>query len=229
MLDSDVVAVEPAAAGARVSVRGPGGVEQVEVETILVAAGRTPNTDLLAATAGGLALDEHGHIVTDDAYRTSVPGVWAFGDAANHFQLKHMANAEMRVVRHNLLNPDTPQTLAHDLTPHAVFSEPQIASVGLTEQQARDASRPYLVSVRDYADTAYGWALEDTTSFVKLIADPATRTLLGAHIIGPQAATLLQPLLQAMTLHLTVDQIGRDVLYIHPALTEVVEQALLDL
>lgn len=229
MLDSDVVAVEPAGAGARVSVRGPGGVEQVEVETILVAAGRTPNTDLLAAATGGLALDEHGHIVTDDAYRTSAPGVWAFGDAANHFQLKHLANAEMRVVRHNLLHPDTPQTLAHDLVPHAVFSEPQIASVGLTEQQAREAGRPYLVSVRDYADTAYGWALEDTTSFVKLLADPATRLLLGAHVIGPQAAALLQPLLQAMTLGLTVDRIGRDVLYIHPALTEVVEQALLEL
>jgi mycothione reductase len=140
-----------------------------------------------------------------------------------------MANAEMRVVRHNLLHPDAPLTLAHNLVPHAVFSEPQIASVGLTEQQARDAGTPYLVSVRDYADTAYGWALEDTTSFVKLLADPSTRTLLGAHVIGPQAATLLQPLLQAMTLALTVDQIGRDVLYIHPALTEVVEQALLDL
>ncbi len=86
-----------------------------------------------------------------------------------------------------------------------------------------------MVAVRDYADTAYGWALEDTTSFVKLIADPHHRTLLGAHIIGPQAATLLQPLLQAMMLHQTVDQLAHDVLYVHPALTEVLEQALLEL
>ena len=239
LLDSEVVGVEPLAGGAdgaaRVSVRraatvtGPERVEQIEVGAVLVAAGRLPNTDRLDAAAAGLELDGHGHLVTDGAYRTNVPGVWAFGDVANHFQLKHMANAEMRVVRHNLLHPDTPQTLAHDLVPHAVFSEPQIASVGLTEQQAREAGRPYLVSVRDYADTAYGWALEDTTSFVKLLADPATRLLLGAHIIGPQAAALLQPLLQAMTLGLSVDRIGRDVLYIHPALTEVVEQALLEL
>ena len=229
LLNAQVIAVEPAGAAALVSVRGPDGVQQIEVDAVLVAAGRTPNTDLVAATAGGLELDPHGHLVTDRAYRTSVPGVWAFGDVANHFQLKHMANAEMRVVRHNLLNPDAPLNLTHDLVPHAVFSDPQISSVGLTEQQARDAGVPYRVSVRNYADTAYGWALEDTTSFVKLLADPTRRTLLGAHIIGPQAATLMQPLLQAMTLGQTVDQIGREVLYVHPALTEVVEQALLDL
>ena len=229
LLNAEVIAVEPAGGAALVSVRGPDGVQQIEVDTVLVAAGRTPNTDLVAATAGGLELDPHGHLVTDRAYRTSVPGVWAFGDVANHFQLKHMANAEMRVVRHNLLNPDAPLNLTHDLVPHAVFSDPQISSVGLTEQQARDAGVPYRVSVRNYADTAYGWALEDTTSFVKLLADPTRRTLLGAHIIGPQAATLMQPLLQAMTLGQTVDQIGREVLYVHPALTEVVEQALLDL
>ena len=86
-----------------------------------------------------------------------------------------------------------------------------------------------MVAVRPYSDTAYGWALEDTDSFVKLIADPHTRLLLGAHVIGAQAATLLQPLLQAMTLGLSVDQIGREVLFVHPALTEVVEQALLEL
>jgi mycothione reductase len=87
----------------------------------------------------------------------------------------------------------------------------------------------HVVAVKEYGDAAYGWALEDTSSFVKLIADPHTRLLLGAHIIGPQAATLLQPLLQAMMLGQTIDQLVLDVLYVHPALTEVVEQALLEL
>ena len=86
-----------------------------------------------------------------------------------------------------------------------------------------------MTSVRNYADVAYGWALEDTTSFVKVLADPKTRLLLGAHVIGPQAAILLQPLVQAMSLGQTVDQVARDVLYIHPALSEVIEQALLAL
>lgn len=235
LLDTTVTAVCPRSGGVSVTVERDGKLEVLEAATLLVATGRRPNTDLLDAAAGGLDVDEHGHIVTDDTYQTSVPGVWAFGDAANHFQLKHMANAEERVVLHNLAHPDTPRRLPHgasgggSLVPHAVFSDPQIASVGLTEAQARQRGIDHVIAVRQYADTAYGWALEDTTSFVKLVAEPRSRTLLGAHIIGPQAATLLQPLLQAMMLGQSVDQLARDVLYVHPALTEVLEQTLLDL
>ncbi|GAA3801788.1 mycothione reductase [Streptomyces chiangmaiensis] len=229
LLEADITSVERRGDGVALTVNCPDGEHSVEAAMLLVSAGRRPNTDRLDAAAGGLELDAHGHIVTDRAYRTSVPGIWALGDVANHFQLKHMANAESRIVRHNMLHPQDQRTLPHSLAPHAVFTSPQIASVGLTEQEARNRKIDYLASVRDYADTAYGWALEDTTSFVKMLADPRDRMLLGAHIIGPQAATLIQPLIQAMTLGLTVDQIGRDVLYIHPALTEVVEQALLAL
>ncbi|PZS30463.1 MAG: mycothione reductase, partial [Pseudonocardiales bacterium] len=229
LLDTTVTAVCPRSGGVSVTVERDGKHEVLEAATLLVATGRRPNTDLLDAAAGGLDVDEHGHVVTDDTYQTSVPGVWAFGDAANHFQLKHMANAEERVVRHNLTHPEALHRLPHTLVPHAVFSDPQIASVGLTEAQARQRGIDHVIAVRPYADTAYGWALEDTTSFVKLIAEPRSRTLLGAHIIGPQAATLLQPLVQAMMLRQSVDQLARDVLYVHPALTEVLEQALLAL
>jgi mycothione reductase len=140
-----------------------------------------------------------------------------------------MANAEMRVVSHNLAHPDYPRTLPSGLAPHAVFSDPQVAAVGLTEAEAVAGGVDHVVSTRRYADTAYGWALEDTTSFVKLIADARTRLLLGAHIVGSDAAVLLQPLLQAMMLGQTADELAHDVLYVHPALTEVVEQALLEL
>ncbi len=99
----------------------------------------------------------------------------------------------------------------------------------MTERDAQERGAPYVVATRAYAETAYGWALEDTTSFVKVLADPTTRLLLGAHLIGPQAATLLQPLLQAMMLGNTVDELARAVLYVHPALTEVLEHALLEL
>ena len=228
-VDTAVTAVAARGTGVAVTVERDGQVEVLEAAALLVATGRRPNTDLLDVAAGDLTVDEHGHLVTDDAYRTSVPGVWAFGDAANHFQLKHMANAEERVVLHNLAHPDNPHRLPRELVPHAVFSDPQVASVGLTEQEARRLGIDHTTAVREYADTAYGWALEDTTSFVKVIADPHTRTLLGAHIIGPQAAVLLQPLLQAMMLGHTVDQLAHHVLYVHPALTEVLEQALLEL
>lgn len=229
LLGARVTSVQPRGNGVAVTVRDRQGEQILEADLLLVCTGRRPNTDRLQALTGGLELDEHGHIAADNAYRTSVPGVWALGDAANHFQLKHMANAETRLVRHNILHPQDVRTLTNKVAPHAVFTSPQIASVGLTEQHARRHGPDFRVSVRAYGDTAYGWALEDTTSFVKILAAPAERTILGAHIIGPQAATLIQPLIQAMTMGLTVDQVGRDVLYIHPALTEVVEQALLAL
>ncbi|MER6466231.1 mycothione reductase [Streptomyces sp. NPDC001228] len=229
LLDSEITSVAPEGDGVSARVAGPDGERTVEAEMMLVCVGRRPNTDRLRAADGGLEMDSHGHIVTDGAYRTSVPGVWALGDAVNHFQLKHVANAESRVVRHNILHPQDMRTLPNNVAPHAVFTSPQIASVGLTEQEARRRGVDFVVSVRDYSQTAYGWALEDTTSFVKLVASPADRLLLGAHIIGPQAATLIQPLIQAMSLELTVDRIGHDVMYIHPALTEAVEQALLEL
>ena len=132
-------------------------------------------------------------------------------------------------MQHNLLHPNAPRRRHFPLIPSAVFADPQVASVGATEQELQAHGRPYLVSRRNYADTGYGWALEDATSFVKVLADPDTRMLLGAHIIGPQAATLIQPLLQAMCLGNTVDDVAHGVLYIHPALTEVIEQALLGL
>ncbi len=229
LLDTDVTAVARCAEGVAVTVESDGRVDELRAAALLVATGRRPNTDLLNVAAGGLQVDEHGHLTTDSSYQTNVEGVWALGDAANHFQLKHMANAEARTVTHNLTHPTAPRQLVPTVVPHAVFSEPQIASMGLTEQDARRDGVDHVIAVQDYGDTAYGWALEDTTSFVKIIADRNTRLLLGAHIIGPQAATLLQPLLQAMMLGQTIDQLAHDVLYVHPALTEVVEQALLAL
>ncbi|GLZ48981.1 mycothione reductase [Actinomycetospora sp. NBRC 106375] len=228
-VDTAVTAVASRGNGVAVTVERAGEVEVLASAALLVATGRRPNTDLLDVAAAGLEVDEHGHLITDDSYVTSAPGVWAFGDAANHFQLKHMANAEGRVVAHNIAHPDAPRRLRRDVVPRAVFADPQVAAVGLTEESARDRGIEYVVAVRDYADTAYGWALEDTTSFVKLLADPRARTVLGAHIIGPQASTLIQPLIQAMMLGQTVDQLAHDVLYIHPAITEVLEQALLAL
>jgi len=196
---------------------------------LLVATGRQPNSDKLGVQAGGLETDPHGHIRTDKTLQTVVPGVWALGDLANHFQLKHMANAEARIVWHNLMHPESPRRAQFPVVPSAVFADPQVASAGATEDDLRRTGQPYLASRRAYGDAAFGWALEDTTSFVKLLADPATRLLLGAHIIGPDASVLIQPLVQAMCLGNTVDEVARGVLYIHPALTEVVEQALLKL
>lgn len=213
--------------GVRLDLVTPSGAQAAEAEVLLVATGRIPNSDRLNVAAAWIETDEHGHVRTDATYQTNVPGIWALGDLANHFQLKHMANAETRLVRHNLLHPGQPKPAQFTVVPSAVFAAPQIASAGATEQELQAGGRDYIAATRDYSDAAYGWALEDTTSFVKVLADPATRLLLGAHIIGPQASTLIQPLIQAMCLGNTADQVASGVLYIHPALSEVVEQALL--
>jgi mycothione reductase len=215
--------------GVTVELEGPAGAEIVEVDEVLVAVGRTPNSDLLNVGATGLSTRDGGHIVVDEYQRTSVDGIYALGDISSPYELKHVANHEQRVVQHNLLNPEAPIATDHRFVPHAVFSSPQIASVGLTEQDARERGVSYVVSKQDYAGIAYGWAMEDTTGFAKLLADPATGQLLGAHIIGPQASTVIQPLIQAMSFGLDARSMARGQYWIHPAMAELVENALLNL
>ncbi|RCW39810.1 mycothione reductase [Halopolyspora algeriensis] len=213
----------------RLHLDGPEGTEVVDGEQLLIATGRVPNSDLVDAGAGGIATDENGKIEVDALQRTSVEGVWALGDISSTHELKHVANHEERVVQHNLLHPDSPVETDHRFVPHAVFSGPQIASVGMTEQEAQARGARYVTAMQDYAGIAYGWAMEDTTGFAKLLADPATGRLLGAHIMGPQAPTLLQPLIQAMHFGIDARSMARGQYWIHPAMPELIENALLNL
>lgn len=202
--------------------------ERIEVDALLVATGREPNSDLLDVDAGGLACHHHGTIAVDEHMRTTAPGVWAIGDIANDFQLKHVANHEAAVAFWNIGHPDDLRRVDYKAVPAAVFSNPQVATVGLTEEQATAHGRDFVVGRREYGDTAYGWAMADETSFVKVLVDRATGLVIGAHILGPQAATLIQPLIQAMQFDQTAAQLGNEAFWIHPALTEVVENALLE-
>jgi mycothione reductase len=204
----------------------------VRGDVLLVATGRIPNGDLLDAESVGVALDG-SRVVVDEYQRTSTPGIFALGDVSSRYQLKHVANHEARVVQHNLLQDweDTDNMVAsdHRYVPAAIFTEPQIAAVGLTEKQALAAGFDINVKVQDYADVAYGWAMEDTTGIAKIIAERGTGAILGAHIMGYQASTLIQPLIQAMSFGLTAYDMARGQYWIHPALPEVIENALLGL
>jgi mycothione reductase len=202
---------------------------RVETDAVLVAAGRVPNSDQLGLAEAGYALEADGRVRVDEFQRTGTPGVFALGDISSPFQLKHVANHEARVVAHNLARPDTPIASDHRFVPHAVFSSPQVASVGLTEDEARATGIDVITKVQYYGDTAYGWAMEDRTSICKVIADRATRRLVGAHLMGPYAAMLIQQLIQGMSTGQTVDDMARGQYWIHPSLSEVVENALLGL
>jgi len=196
-------------------------------DTLLIATGRQPNGDQLNGDAAAVAIDANGAVVVDEFGRTTAPGVWALGDVNGRYQLKHMANGEAKVIRHNVMHPNDLRPFDSRPAPHGVFAEPQIGAVGLTEAEC--AGRDVAVITHPYGDAAYGWALEDTAGFVKLIGDRATRTLIGAHVIGVHAATLVQLLIQGMHLGNTVDQLATGQIWIHPTLAEVVEQALLKL
>ena len=197
-------------------------------DLLLVATGRRPLVPDGLGLAG-VETREDGRIVVDEFGATTADGVWTLGDVSSDYQLKHVANHEARIVAHNLVHPDDLRTVDHRFVPAAVFTHPQIASVGLTEQQARDAGHEVTVKVQNYGDTAYGWAMEDTTSIVKLVADRVTGKLLGAHLMGPDASSLIQVLIQAMSFDQDIRTLARGQYWIHPALAEVVENALLGL
>ena len=151
----------------------------------------------------GVHVDGNGRVLVDEYQRTTAAGIFALGDVSSQYQLKHVANHEARVVRHNLLqdwdDTDSMMPSDHRYVPSAVFTDPQIASVGLTENQARAKGYHLKVKVQDYSDVAYGWAMEDTTGFAKIIVDEDTGLILGAHLMGHQASSLIQPIVQAMS------------------------------
>lgn len=197
-------------------------------EVFLVATGRIPNGDLMDLDKAGVEMD--GRRIKVDQYgRTTAPDVWALGDVSSPYLLKHVANAEMRAVKHNLLHPEDLQPMPHENVPAAVFTHPQIGTVGLTEDEAHAAGYNTTVKIQNYGDVAYGWAMEDTEHFVKLIADKDTGLLLGAHFIGPQASTLVQQLITVMAFKLDVRDVATKQYWIHPALPELTENALLGL
>jgi len=230
-VNTSVTKVESTAAGGvRAYLDGPdGGFEALDAQVLLVATGRSSNSDTLDLPRGEIEADDDGLIVVDAYQRTTADGVFALGDVCSREQLKHVANKDARVVQHNLLRPNSMITSDRRFVPRAVFSMPQVASVGVTEAQAAEQGRAYVVSRQDYGDTAFGWAMEDNDHFVKVIADAESKVLLGAHVIGPDASSLIQPLIQAMSFGQPALDVARGQYWIHPAMTEVIENALLGL
>lgn len=208
--------------------------ETLRAEELLVAVGRRPNSDLLDVRAAGIDVAEDGRVEVDAYQRVLAggevrEGVFAFGDLSSPHQLKHVANHEQRIVRHNVLHPEQLRRSDTMPVPSGVFTHPHVAWVGIDEETARASGREVRVAVQEYASIAYGWALEDTTGFAKIIADAETTEILGAHLIGPEATTLIQLLIQAMSTGQTARDIATTQYWIHPAMPELIENALLQL
>jgi mycothione reductase len=197
----------------------------VDVSRVMVAAGRESNNDLLHLERVGIATDPHGWIRVGEFLETNQPGVWALGDATGNFLYKHKANQDAFVLEENLVKGNHRRTDYHAV-PHAVFTEPEVAAVGLREQEAleRVGADRLLVGRYPYDKTAKGRAMGVHEGFVKVLVEKGTYRILGAHIVGPEAAILLQEVIDLMY---TPEQNSlpiREGMHIHPALSEVVER-----
>ncbi|HKZ61741.1 MAG TPA: dihydrolipoyl dehydrogenase [Nitrososphaera sp.] len=195
---------------------------EIESDQLLLATGRTPNSDTLDLRKTGVKTDDRGFIVVDKHLETNIKGIFALGDAVGRYLFKHAANHEAQYAYYNLTH-DKKITVDYTAMPHAIFSSPQIASAGYTEQELKENSIPHTKAVYPYIRTAMGEAIEDRDGFVKLLASKEGK-ILGCHIIGSHASILIHEVLVAMKLGAGIDSIARTV-HIHPALSEVVARA----
>ena len=191
-------------------------------DELLVAAGRVPNTDSLNPGATGVETDEAGFVETDEYLRTTAEGVWALGDVVGEYLLKHSANHEAQAVARNLFGEEL-QPVDYTAMPFAVFASPEVAGVGLTEQELRAEGRDYAKRTYRFEETARGSAMK-AEGFVKPIID-LDGEILGCHIIGPEASDLIQEVVVAMKAGSGTVQDIRESVHIHPALSEVVQRA----
>jgi len=195
-------------------------------EKVLVAVGRKSNADLLKVENTGVEVDSRGYIKTNEYMETSQKNIYAAGDANGQQMFTHVANREAAVVANNILH-DVKEKMNYGAVPHAVYSHPQIASVGLTEENAKK-DHSLLVGVATYAQIAKGEAMMEEDSFAKAIVDKETDKILGFHIIGPNAPELIQEVVDTMESGGTVSNIMSGI-HIHPALSELVQQTLANL
>ncbi len=195
-----------------------------ETDSFLIATGRTPNTDILDARKGGIEIDEKGYIKTNEFLETTAKNTWALGDIVGRYLLKHSANLEAQYVWQNAFGK-VKKPVDYWPMPHAIFSSPQIAAVGYTEEELKDKAIDYAVGRCPYSSTGMGLALAEKNGFAKILADRSSRKILGCHIIGPEAATLIHEVVVAMKANLTTDALLNAV-HIHPATSEVVQRAV---
>jgi dihydrolipoamide dehydrogenase len=205
------------------------GVEKVfEGEGLFIATGVTPNTDILEVKNAGIELDHRGYIKVDDYLRTSVPHIWSWGDIIGRKLFRHTANFEGEYVFRSVFE-ETPKGIEvkpinYPSIPHAIFTNPQIGGVGLTEQQAKAKDIDYVIGFCPYKNSAMGNALRSKNGFVKLIFERSSRKLIGAHIIGVEASNMIHICIVFLQFGATIDDMLHTI-YIHPALPELIRNA----
>jgi dihydrolipoamide dehydrogenase len=207
----------------KVHISGEGGEESIEADQVLVAIGFRPNSEDLGLKEIGVQMTDRGAIGIDDRLATNVNGIWAIGDVTAKLMLAHAASAMGIVCAENIAAIETVK-LNYEMMPRAIYSQPQVASFGLTEKQAQE--RGYEVKLGRFPFRANGKALGlgDYDGWVKLVTDAHYGEILGAHMIGPEVTELLPELTLSQMMELTPAEIARNV-HAHPTLSEVLMEA----
>ncbi|MEO8217360.1 MAG: dihydrolipoyl dehydrogenase [Acidobacteriota bacterium] len=224
MTSTRVDSIEDTGSGVRVKVTGKDGKQQtLEADKILQAIGFQPRAEGYGLEKTGVKLTDRGAIDIDDAMRTNVANIYAIGDVTSKLMLAHVAEAQGVIAAETIAGAAT-NTLDYVMMPRATYCQPQVASFGYTEKQARELG--FDINVAKFPFTANGKAhgLGDTVGFVKLIADKKYNELLGGHLIGPDVTELLPELTLAQKWELTADEVARNV-HSHPTLSESIKEA----
>ncbi len=225
LTSTKVEAIEDTGSGVRVTVSPAQGGEQkvLEADRFLSAIGFAPRTEGYGLENTGVALTERGAIAIDDQMRTNVPNIYAIGDCTGKMMLAHTAEAQGIVASEAIAGEHT-HPINYDMIPRATYSQPQIASFGYSEQQAKDKGYDVKVAKFPFAANGKAWGLGEGIGFVKIVADARYNEILGAHMIGPDVTELLPELTLAQAYDLTADEIAHNI-HAHPTLSEAIKEA----
>lgn len=199
------------------------GPVRYHADRLLLAAGRAPNTDKLALEKVGIAMNERGYIIVDDNFQTGVEGIWAIGDVIGGMMFTHKARNDALLLARNMFKGKKIQSKDR-LVPFSIFTEPEIAGIGLSEAAAISAGHKIKVQRFPFGFLGRAMAIEKTIGFVKLILEAESGKILGAHIIGPEAGELIHELIMAMHFGAKVHDL-QDMIHVHPTLAETIFSA----
>lgn len=203
-----------------------GAEQEFGADALLVATGRRPNTDGLGLDRTGVDTDDDGWIRVDGRLRTAHPDIYAYGDVTGRAMFKHTSSYEGELAYANATGAD--RTVSYAANPHAVFSDPQIGAVGLTERDCAEQGLRYKAVRKTYEDIAKGQIIGSPPGFAKLLVEQDTDRILGFHMIGPNAADLIHEVVVAMSTGAGTAEAIRNAIHVHPTLPELIRQVFDD-
>ena len=199
----------------------------VTASHVLLAVGRTPNNDLLALDKAGIQLDPHGYIQVDDQLSTNVSGIWALGDCNGHGAFTHTSYNDYEIVAANLIDGDS-RKLSDRIPVHALYIDPPLGQIGMTEEQVRKTGKPALIGTRAMTRVARATERGETQGFIKILVDKESQQILGASILGTEADEAIHCILTAMYARKPISLLQRS-MHIHPTVTELIPTTAQDL